>query len=322
VPPPPAVFVGRDAELTRLALGVQRVSVALICGVAGVGKSSLASAFAATWPGPTAYCRVGSQPTLEILCEDVLRQLNAPGAGLPGDMLTTVAAELDERAAMWIVDDLHRLAVADQERIVRELGQILRAGKFVATSRQLLPFEVDGPDRLEVRLGGLDATSAQTLWTALDELHGASPGFDALWSTARGNPLRLRQAHACRPMAEDPIAAGVQALGADERRVATALALCEVPLPTSVIHLLVPDGPTQLASLVARMIVDPAGPGVWQLHDLFREALVADVPRALKHALHEDLARLLAEAEVDPVLRVREVARHLRASGNSDGCAT
>ena len=58
IPPPPAVFVGRDAELTRLALGVQRVSVALICGVAGVGKSSLASAFAATWPGPIAYCRV------------------------------------------------------------------------------------------------------------------------------------------------------------------------------------------------------------------------------------------------------------------------
>jgi tetratricopeptide (TPR) repeat protein len=322
IPPPPAVFVGRDAELTRLGLGMQRVSVALICGVAGVGKSSLASAFAASWPGPIAYCRVGSQPVLEVLGEDVLRQLEAPGVGLPGDVLARVAAQLDEREAMWIVDDLHRLAVEDQERIVRELGQMLRRGKFVATSRQLLPFEVDGPDRLEVRLGGLDAASAQTLWTVLDELHGATPGFDALWSTARGNPLRLRQAHACRPLAEDHIASAVQALGERERRVATAMALCELPLPTSVIHALVPDGQRELASLVTRMIVDPAGPGVWQLHDLFREALLADVPHALERALHEDLARLLADAELDPVLRVREVARHLRASGNEDGCAT
>jgi tetratricopeptide (TPR) repeat protein len=282
----------------------------------------LASAFAATWPGPIAYCRVGSQPTLEILCEDLLRQLSASSAGLPGDALAAAAAHLDERAAMWIVDDLHRLAVEEQERIVRELGQTLRTGRFVATSRQLLPFEVDGPDRLEVRLGGLDATSAQTLWTSLDELHGTSPGFEALWSKARGNPLLLRQAHACRPIAEDHITTAVRALGESERRVATALALCELPLPTCVVHELVPDGHAQLASLVSRMIVDPAGPGIWQLHDLFREALVADVPRPLKHALHADLARLLAEAEIDPVLRVREVARHLRAIGDDDASAS
>ena len=46
------------------------------------------------------------------------------------------------------------------------------------------------------------------------------------------------------------------------------------------------------------------------------------MPRTLKHALHADLARLLADAELDPVLRVREVARHLRAIGDDDACAS
>lgn len=300
---------------------MQRVSVALVCGVAGVGKSSLASAFAATWSGAIAYCRVGSPPTIEILCEDVLRQLGAPSAALGGEPLVAVAQKLDERAALWVLDDLHRLAVEDQARLVRELGQTLRTGRLVATSRQLLPFEADGPDRLEVRLGGLDATSAQTLWTALDELHGESPGFEGLWSKARGNPLLLRQAHACRPLAEDHITTAVRALGDGERRIATALALCELPLPTRVVHALAADGHAVLASLVSRMIVDPAGPGLWQLHDLFREALIADLPGELKHALHRDLALLLADAELDPVLRVREVARHLRAVGDDTACA-
>ncbi|HEY5952247.1 MAG TPA: AAA family ATPase [Kofleriaceae bacterium] len=315
-PPPPAVFVGRDAELARLAVGMQRVSVALIYGVAGVGKSSLASAFASTWTGPIIYCRLGSQSTIAIVCEDLLRQLDATGS-----TLSDAAAKLDERTALWVLDDLHRLPIEEQSRFVRELGHLLRTGRVIATSRQLLPFETDGPDRLEVRLGGLDATSAQTLWTSLDELHGATPGFDAMWSKARGNPLRLRQAHACRPLAEDHIETAVRALGDGERRVATALALCELPLPTHVAHALAPDGNAQLATLVSRMIVDPAGPGLWQLHDLFREALVAGLDDSLARELHGELARLLADADVDPVLRAREVTRHLRAIGDNEGCA-
>jgi tetratricopeptide (TPR) repeat protein len=321
-PPPPAAFVGRDGELARLALGIQRVSVALIYGVAGVGKSSLASAFASTWTGPIAYCRLGSESSIAILCEDLLRQLEVSRSALSAEPLVAAAQQLDERAALWILDDLHRLSADDQARVVRELGRLLRTGRVIATSRQLLPFETDGPDRLEIRLAGLDATSAQTLWTALDELHGATPGFDAMWSKARGNPLLLRQAHACRPLAEDHITTAVRALDDSERHVATALALCELPLPTRVVHALGPDGHAQLASLVARMIVDPAGPGLWQLHDLFREALVANLDAGLARTLHGELARLLADADVDPVLRAREVTRHLRAIGDDEGCAS
>ena len=324
VPPPPAVFVGRDADLTRLAVGLKRVSVAVIYGVAGVGKSSLASAFAATWSGPIAYCRIGSNASLEIVYEDLLRQLlDAAGGALPVEPVEAAARELDERAALWIIDDLHRLAAEDQALLVRELGMRLRSGRVLVTSRQLLAFEPDGPDRLEVRLGGLDATSAQTLWTALDDLHGESPGFESLWSKARGNPLLLRQAHACRPIAEDHITAAVRALGDAERRIATALALCELPLPTRVVHALAgqADGHAALANLVTRMIVDPAGPQLWQLHDLFRESIVADVPGEVERALRAELATLLADAELDPVLRVREVCRHLRAVGRIDECA-
>jgi len=92
-----------------MRVGLERVSVALVCGVAGVGKSSLASAFAAGWPGPVAYCRTAAEPSLAVLCEDALRQLGASGAV----ELAAVAAALDERGALWVLDDLHRLVLAD-----------------------------------------------------------------------------------------------------------------------------------------------------------------------------------------------------------------
>ncbi len=309
VPPPPAVFVGRGAELERLCVGLGRVSVAVVCGVAGVGKSALASAFAATWEGPVAYGRIGSEASIAELCDDLVRQL----AGSCGDSSPRVAARvLDERRALWVLDDLHRLAPDDQRAFVRELGERMRVGRLVATSRQLLPFESTGPDRLEIKLGGLDSTSAQTLWRSLDELHGASPGFEGLWAKARGNPLLLRQAHACRPLEQDHIATAVGSLDASSRHIALAMAICELPLPTSVVEALLPDGRAALSALVTRMIADPAGPGLWQLHDLFREALVVDATPAL----HAELARRLTDAsELDPVLRAREVFRHLRAIG-------
>ena len=320
VPPPPAVFVGRDGELGRLRVGLARVSVAVICGVAGVGKSALASTFAASWGGPVAYGRVGSAASLAELYDDVVREL---GGRREGDAAAGVARMLDEHGALWVLDDLHRLAVADQLALVRELGGRLRVGKLVATSRQLLPFDASGPDRLEIKLGGLDSTSAQALWCSLDELHGATPGFESLWAQARGNPLLLRQAHACRPLAEDHIAAAVAALAESERAVALAMASCELPLPTRVVEALAADGRAALAGLVTRMIADPAGPGLWQLHDLFREALLAGAEPAQRERVHDQLARLLHDApELDPVLRVREVCRHLRALDRTDECAS
>ncbi|HEY4177195.1 MAG TPA: winged helix-turn-helix domain-containing protein [Kofleriaceae bacterium] len=298
----------------------------MIYGVAGVGKSALACRYAADWSGPVAYCRIGSAAGLQVACEDALRQLAASDVrdldmARGFDALAAVANALDDRGGLWVIDDLHHLSGDERRELVRELAS-LRAGKVIATSRELLPFEADAPDRLEVKLGGLDQTSAQSLWTALDDLHGASPGFDGTWSRARGNPLRLRQAHACRPDAEDHIVVALRALSPTARRIATALALSECPLPKDVLARFAgTDGTTALAELVNRMIVDPAGPSCWQLHDLFRETLAVEVPAAEQRAVRTDLALVVRSSDLDPALRAREVVRHLSAIEDHDALA-
>lgn len=70
----PALFVGREAEPDLLRDAFARVPVAPICGVAGVGKSALASAFAAGWPGLVVRSDVGGDD-LAVLVDDAARLL-------------------------------------------------------------------------------------------------------------------------------------------------------------------------------------------------------------------------------------------------------
>ena len=89
VPRPSALFVGRDAELARLRDKLEQVPIAVIYGVAGIGKSTLACALAASWHGPVAYRKAGDEEPVAALLDDVRRQL----AGGP----VSEAATDDER---------------------------------------------------------------------------------------------------------------------------------------------------------------------------------------------------------------------------------
>ncbi|MGZ3428965.1 MAG: AAA family ATPase, partial [Polyangia bacterium] len=95
-----AVFVGRAAELARLDEMVAQVPATIVVGVPGVGKSALAHAFAARWPGTVVRQRVTGAPPSALL-DDVRRQLcHEPVEELSSD---------EERTA----DIARRLAAAD-----------------------------------------------------------------------------------------------------------------------------------------------------------------------------------------------------------------
>ena len=92
VPRLSALFIGRDAELARLRDKLEQVPIAVIYGVAGIGKSTLACALAATWHGPVAYRKAGDEEPVAALLDDVRRQL----AGGP----VTEAADAREALAL------------------------------------------------------------------------------------------------------------------------------------------------------------------------------------------------------------------------------
>src|SRR5579885_2857476 len=73
-PVTPAVFVGRAAEIERISRMLARVSVAVIYGVPGVGKSSLAQAVARKFDGRVVFYKASSAP-LAVLLDDIRRQI-------------------------------------------------------------------------------------------------------------------------------------------------------------------------------------------------------------------------------------------------------
>ncbi|MGZ3441620.1 MAG: ATP-binding protein, partial [Polyangia bacterium] len=172
---PPALFVGRDAEIARLQALLPRVPFALICGVAGVGKSALAYRIAADWPGRQIHRRIAAGQTLGALCDDLRRECAAsdvvPEAQDDAERLADLAQRLDDAVALVVLDDLHHLTRPDSEQLVDGLARLLRRGRVIATSRETLVRHADSPDRAELRLGGIDETSERALWHALDELY-------------------------------------------------------------------------------------------------------------------------------------------------------
>lgn len=314
VPAPSAIFVGRDESLRRVEQALTRVPVAVICGVPGIGKSTLAFSIAARWGRPTIYGRIADGDSLASLVDDARRaaaRCSIPEIDDDDERMADLAERLDDTQTLLIIDDLHRLSPLHQLRLILGVGQHLHRGRLLVTTRERpeLGTEID---RLELCLAGLDEDSARALWAALDECYQPSSGFDVAWRRSQGNPMLLRQAHRGRP-AVNPYTTAIAALSPDERRVASLLALGDVPLSLVGLRRLLPDGGTCAAvrSLHAQLIVDIYPNDTCGLNDLFRDEMQRSLSAAERARCHADLARLLQHEELDVVTWVREVCRHL-----------
>lgn len=320
VPSPPAIFVGRRSEIARVEEMLARVKVAVIYGVGGVGKSALAYAVAARWTRPIVHHTAVTGEPLAALVDDIRRQL----AGGPVTEMTredertlSLARKLDESETLLLLDDIHRLEALSRTLLIETLSKGLQRGRVLATSRELVSAAAAAADRFELRLEGLDLGNARGLWSSLDELYGPSGGFEEAWVRSRGNPFLLRRAHA-GGLEDDPVAATVASLSPDEHRLAGILAVADIPLPTPLVLSVLPKERAHIAlrQLVTRMIVTLNEPRGCALHDLFRTPVFDSLTAEERQSLHEILVQRLEVAPLEPVIRVREVSRHLRAMGN------
>lgn len=271
LPPPPALFIGREHERERL-LALVPAHSALICGVAGVGKTALALLVADQWQGPVVFRKLARPTPRAELYEDLCRHLGAP---LPADE-TALVAMLDREAVLWLIDDLHWLAPTEQLALF-ELAAHLRRARLLATSRELLRVRPGDHDLLQVKLDGLTEPQARALWTHLDRLYGPTGSLERAWASSRGNPFLLRQAHVAPLDDERPLAATWDALSGDEHRLASALALAQARLPIATLCALLPEDRARAAlrGLATRLIVEIDTERGCTVHDLFREVALA-----------------------------------------------
>jgi tetratricopeptide (TPR) repeat protein len=312
--------VGRSEEVQRLGGLLRRVRTGVVYGLPGVGKSALVAAVAERYRGPVVYRRIRPGDTLDTVVDDVRRLLReAPVAQALSDAsrLEDLARELEERRALCVLDDLHGLKPEERAALLEELGGRLRQGALLATSREAVPRHAASPDRFELRLDGLPEPAARVLWEQLDSLYGHREGFGVAWARSRGLPFLLRRAHAGDGGDEEPVRAALEALPADERRLAAVLALSEVPLPARALqHVLPGSEPGEvLRRLSARLLVETDAQGRHGVHDLVREALGTLLGPEEARSAHEALLEVLSREPLPAVVRVRAVCRHLQALG-------
>lgn len=308
--------MGRDAELARVESAFSLVTLAWIDGVAGVGKSTLALAFAERWPGSVVVCQAGSLP-LEALLDDARMALGPPEPPEPRDNAARIAdliRRLEAKSALFVLDDAHKLEKNACAEVVNELSRRLKHARAIVTSRQRWEGGTHAPDHAELHLEGLELEAARQLWTTLDSLHGPSEGFEAASVRWRGNPLFLRRAHAGSRNEDDPVKSQVEDLKAAPRRLGVALALASRSLPASALcAVLGSEGESALRSLETALVVEVDRAGNARVHDLFRDALLASAGSEELKSLRELLARALSEATLEIRVQLREVTRQLAA---------
>lgn len=313
---PTAIVVGRDDELHRIRAAHVDVPVAMIYGVAGVGKSTLALEYAARWSGPTAYVRARAELTVAGLAAAVRRALSVVRhavAGDDGERLDELWALVDRAACLVVIDDLHILSAGVQQLIIERAARALRAGRVVVVSRTLIPGP-PGVDHLQLRLEPLDRSASRLLWDRLGELYGRGRDFEWCWPRARGNPLLLRQAHAGALPAHHPLAPAVQGLRPEARRLAEIFAVARRPLPHDVVvRLPLPGVSAALNTLVNQLIVDVTRDAAYQMHDLWRDVVISD--REGIPAAAAALVVALPGFADDPLAEVEETAWQLRSLG-------
>ncbi|MDH4228442.1 MAG: tetratricopeptide repeat protein [Nitrospirota bacterium] len=171
-------FCGRDTELDSLANQVVEHSVSHLCGLAGIGKTALATALGhrlragSDFPGGIWHVSLDAASGESAWAGDLTRILGTTGPG-PGRLLV-----------LW--DQTDSLLEVDPEKIAATLSELFPStlAHHLVVARQALP---ETPGTL---LGGLAQEFAASVFDATRKavgIHGAA----TLPAGATGNPLAL-----------------------------------------------------------------------------------------------------------------------------------
>jgi ATP/maltotriose-dependent transcriptional regulator MalT len=208
IPPLPPYYVPR-ALLARLGeqLSLQRGMV--LCGMAGMGKTTLAAALAHEWARSRPVFWLTFTTGVTDSVEIVIRQLALFALAQGGEQAVPVLAQREANARPLVLDqqlalinqalgDHEALLCFDRANLVRDDEAILRTfahllatsqARLLLTSREELPL----PGATQIRLGGLAQAEASRLLGGLDV--GFAPDLAAqLIAKTGGSPMLLRLA--------------------------------------------------------------------------------------------------------------------------------
>ncbi|MFD4638739.1 BTAD domain-containing putative transcriptional regulator [Lentzea sp. NPDC058436] len=307
LPPDVEDFVGREGELARLARSLGKPgAVTVITGMAGVGKTALATRVAHEVSGHFGsgqlYVRLGGaaapRDPAEVLAE-LLVAFGVHPHAVPRDVEARAAlyrSQLASRRVLVLLDDAAGMAQ------VRPLLPGTAGSAVLVTSRVRL---VEVAEERTVELDVLDAPCAVRLLASIDARTSAEPSAAAEVAHLCGHlPLALRiagarlarRAHwtagrlATRLAAEDTrldelriddlevrasLAPGYDALNPDQQRAFRLLSLLDLPdfpgwVAAPMLGVAVRESEELVDGLVDAHLLETRGDGRYRFHELIR----------------------------------------------------
>jgi tetratricopeptide (TPR) repeat protein len=160
-----ATLVGRTALVSELERGLGRRAVALVHGLAGIGKSTVLWELLERMRArgrPTAYVELRAREPLEGALGRLGVDLGAGEHGGPSALLGAV----EERGAVVAIDSAERLAPRSLVELVRRAVGSLRRGRLLLATRRLPPLvPADALDVFAIEVPMLTRKDAMALLT-------------------------------------------------------------------------------------------------------------------------------------------------------------
>ncbi len=312
VPNPPATFLGRREELRTLRAMLRRAPVLVVCGVGGLGKTSLAAA------AVQAHLRerleravmVGlraSKPFGQVLLE-LVRALGclggAPAIALPGrddEELAMDAIDLAEaHEAVVLLDDVHH-AMTEAERLLVSVARYARRSRWIATSR-VVPSAPELAGQV-LRLGPLTERQLAALAREVDPELSRARALSVAREAA-GSPWMLRRLAGVPVATRDEPFEGVDDLG---RRVLEVLWVVERPVLQKVLEESVGEDVRPAIDELERRGLVEAVAGGFCLHEAARPWVEEWIAPSSGHARRRAVSALASsggEAEATEAVRL------------------
>lgn len=333
-PRPASVFAGRDAECRRALRLLDRETLLLVYGIAGIGKTELIYRIVddlrrtPRWRSAVPI-RIQSRPHLRI--EHILASLRAAlvshpglpsGSVLCGDDLGEIVRLLDEHRVLVVVDDVHELASDVAADVLFYLSRHVREGRVLAASRTEIPVPPASPTPVVIRLGPLSrSATTQMVKRLASYLDVEPPDAAAVFRRSGGIPFYVR-----RELAGDSIAPASAGLdtplaGLGPRDLTTLLAASIIDTRVLESELETYLGRSALYDLRRRFLVEVTD-GTVSVHDLIREIVLHRAPGDELRKAHEVAARIHRHRfDAEPQTRALDAVatvRHAIAADDAD----
>jgi len=307
-------FYGRATELDNMVnLLEARATTLLVPGIAGIGKTTVASKLierfmhrrnllyhrCQDWEGSRSFFESVADWLSSMGNADFSDYLAATPVPQPADAARLLVEALEGTPSLLVIDDFHKVSDMVLHQTFQAMSLALLGSEekigLVIFSRSFKPVvpTKDAEGRiasLVLPLDGLDPDSGRKLLTSFDSM--ADEQWLHIHGLSRGHPLVLElinrgaSAGAFHETLENYVTVEIfSKLSAEQKRVLSALSIFREPVK---LEALAQQGlnTDELDSLVESGLARQADADTYDVHDLIREFLLRSLSMALREEFH------------------------------------